>query len=155
MTRIVKSPEKKLASHKPTMSEIKEQPTKLTDTRPVRKVKEIIQNTLNLINGIAFGSHKDRFRNPYPTRKVNISPGPGQYEVVKANKKPFISSEAMKSSERLDHKQKNSKKSPGPGSYFNEVPSLIKRSYNITLPQNAIMKQKENVLNIRAKSWLD
>jgi len=58
-----------------------------------------------------------------------------------------------KACERVISEQKE--KYPGPGSYFREVPSMIKRSYNITLPQNAIMKQKENVLNVRFKSWLN
>lgn len=43
-----------------------------------KRVREMIQTALNLVNGIAFGSHEPRFKGKYAANKT---PGPGDYEV--------------------------------------------------------------------------
>lgn len=112
---------------------------------------------MNLMNGIAFGSHGARFKAEVKMNEQTLSPGPGQYNIPnmpsqrRGNQGEVATS---KGGERVVWEQKESVKYPGPGSYFAEGPSMVKRSFNITLPQNAIAKQKENVLSVRCKSWL-
>jgi len=55
------------------------------DPNTHKQTKEMIQTALNLINGIAFGSHEPRFKAKFFTA---ITPGPGDYYTEECNTTP-------------------------------------------------------------------
>ncbi len=107
-----------------------------------QKCKEIIQNALNLVNGIAFDSHARRF-DPAPREVPDCTPGPGDYEVaagIRLEKR--VAPVAVL---RVPEQPQNDK-NVGPGSYFQDPSTLMRHSHNITIPNNVIQKRKEKLV---------
>eukprot|EP00831_Metopus_contortus_P055491 TRINITY_DN46994_c0_g1_i1.p1 TRINITY_DN46994_c0_g1~~TRINITY_DN46994_c0_g1_i1.p1 ORF type:complete len:209 (+),score=32.15 TRINITY_DN46994_c0_g1_i1:128-754(+) len=112
-----------------------------------RHLQGIIKNALNLAQGIAFNSHANRFE---PKTLHERTPGPGQYEFSSSSRKipvPHISPEKQRRGAAGVNAE------VGPGEYDIES-SLLKRSYNITLPNNIITTRKERLIQDRVKEIL-
>jgi hypothetical protein len=54
----------------------------LTENENPREIKNMIQNVVNNINGIAFGGHSDRFKTG---SRFNSEPGPGSYNLTSSD----------------------------------------------------------------------
>ncbi len=128
-----------------------------------RRVREMIQNALNLINGVAFGSHGPR----KPDRlALGRSPGPGQYETNRScSQRKRQAQKSWDEGQFAGLLQQGSlsrgcskmrmMEGPGPGAYFRQGNSLIKHSYNVTLPGNMICKRKEEIIRDRLGTDLE
>jgi len=132
----------------------------------VHKYKEIIQNAMNLVNGIAFNSHKTKFG-----LKNNIleqTPGPGYYQNITImpgttrraqnlinTGGSLISNSAqpkLEKSERINWNVVDGNgENIGPGSYHQDK-MWIKGSYNVTMPNNMIHRRKEIIIKARLES---
>ena len=111
-----------------------------------KEVQETIKSTLNRINGIAFGSHDKRFKGNGRFK----SPGPGDYDIDKPH---FIRKQIEGNNRHKNIIERKVEQESGPGEYYNGKSSMIKHSYNVNVPQNAIEKQKENVRDVHYKNW--
>ncbi len=125
--------------------------------QPPKRVKDMIQNALNLINGIAFDSHGHRFVRR-AGHSTDLTPGPGQYEAGSeaAPKRPFpvyVPCNPGLEASLLSVHGHEKWKGPGPGTYYSGS-SLIKNSFNVTLPNNLISKRKEDVIKTRIQAEL-
>lgn len=131
-------------------------PENRVDTRESpAKCKEIIQNALNLVNGIAFDSHGHRFEVPQWAR-VERTPGPGQYEARLPERRAATETvmpiqTTGKDEGRIKFDLGQLGENVGPGSYFREADSLLKHSHNVTLPNNIIFKRKEELVRDKLK----
>jgi len=136
--------------------QLQPQDTQKTTQQPSKnpkKVKEMIQTALNLINGIAFGSHGKRFQNEKQEKTMKL-PGPADYN-ININSTPrkinLIEDPIQVGIIKEKIPVQENTRQPGPGAYFTEEPTLIKRSFNVTLPNNIIIKRRDDIIKERIR----
>jgi len=141
----------------------KQQNTRVEDIKDTiskrHKVKVFIQNAVNAISGIAFNAHSQRFKPK--SQYVIRTPGPGEYGKNNNLKNLAFSQSAVpkraikerfKGNELFDGTKISAMDIKGPGSYFKDN-SLIKNSYNITMPQNILKIRKEELIKMRLNAF--
>ena len=124
------------------------------------EARTIIQNVVNNLNGIAFGTHSERFgRNPLHKHK---SPGPGSYGSMGRRSSKGVSFPMdMRYSRICKTTQANMVRGGGqfragsdivgrggPGAYYKDE-GLVRHSFNITLPNNILVKRRDELINDR------
>lgn len=119
------------------------------------KVKSFIQNIVNSISGVAFNSHTERFK--HNKKNLYRCPGPGEYTTI-MNKLPILMklpkyTQRFKDNYLFDGRKidKNIKAAAG---CYNCESSWIKKSFNISFPDNILDKRKENLLNMRIVNYI-
>lgn len=121
-----------------------------------RNVHEVMQNAINTINGIAFDGHASRFSGR-GGNSLDPSPGPGQYDIMVSNADDMKRVSPIPADERNQSPAtrnlffiSRTRKVPGPGAYFRQQDaSLIRSSFNVTLPHNVIALRKEEIIRSR------
>ena len=114
--------------------------TKYNDSNPT-KTKEIIQTAMNLMNGIAFGSHSTRFQY---SGINNRNPGPGQYNIVQARGPLKLDPIVYVPIKSCIDKFEETQNSPGPGEYFKDIEPMTKCNYNGKITNRKLDKSKDD-----------
>ena len=137
---VKKKPQKEVVSEKNFAINMEEnaQQHPIVYGQNAKEVKEFCQCVYNTFKGIAFNSRSNRFK----YRQHDFTPGPGQYQEGLKLKSAGVKilTAARDTNWLVEHN-----KVVGPGTYFKEE-SLVKPSYNVTLPHNILDKRREELV---------